>query len=50
MSEQEIDAEVFKVIRANQEMPKKKLMKTIKEHLPECSERQIVDSLIRLIG
>jgi hypothetical protein len=41
LSDIEVTAEVFKVIRANQDMPVKSIMKAVKEHLPEVTDERI---------
>lgn len=48
MDKLELKAEVFKVIRANQDKSSKSIMKLIREHLPEATDNDIRDVLIEL--
>jgi len=46
LSDIEVKAEVYKVIRANQDMPVKSILNKVKEHLPDVS----VDRIRAAIG
>ncbi len=48
MTKEEIKAEVFKVIRANQEKSKSKIIGMLHEHLPDCSKDEIIEALLAL--
>lgn len=45
-----IQAEIFKVIRANSDRPKKSILKSIQDHLPEVSIDEIHRAVNNLVG
>jgi hypothetical protein len=50
LSEAEIDAEVFRVVRCYQEKSKGFILWQIKEHLPFLKSEDIASALLRLSG
>lgn len=48
LSDVEIVAEVFRVVRANVEKPKKVIMAKIREHLPGASNEELANALRKL--
>lgn len=48
MTQTEITAEVFKVIRANEYINAKQLLPLIKEHLPDISDKELSEALLYL--
>jgi hypothetical protein len=50
MTDDEIDCEVFKVVRAQQDKSYKIIMKILEDHLPNLSNSDLRASLGRLAG
>jgi len=50
ITEIELQAEVYKVIRANTDKKPKKILKILLEHLPDIPEQRIKSAIAQLIG
>ena len=49
LSNDQIDAAVFQIIKANAERNKSYIIKAIRESFPEISKQEIADSILRLL-